>query len=309
MITAPGPSGGLRFLPAHASPTVPCVTPPQPTFLPKISVRRKISSPVLQSEKSGDFFGPPSPLTSGVPRFTNLADYMDELASAAPQNYAPIGQNASTKSHLLGRYETSPSSFRCLPAPSKTTPTLPATDQTSNRLFTVSIWTIITVSACVGHHEFFISPNLYLRIMQNLSTIPSHSQFTSTPPTDDAPPPPHKIKRKTLVPRIHCLDPEPTSSTFCSSATSTSFRKSLNSWRRRRSTRRDVDLHLAKHGDDIPTAEASRLSRCRLLENFAHDEVYLSIDSESLAFLACSQTSASSCLRCAKSHLPAKSSP
>ncbi|KAL5961437.1 Rho GTPase-activating protein 21 [Taenia solium] len=101
--------------------------------------------------------------------------------------------------------------------------------------------------------------------------ISSHSPLTSSPRTDVASPPPRKIKRKSLVPRIRCLDSEPTRSSACSSVTSMSFRKSLNAWRRRRPTRRDSDLHLAKNADLFRNAEASRLSRCRLLEGFAHE--------------------------------------
>ncbi|VDK36469.1 unnamed protein product [Taenia asiatica] len=239
--TTPGTSEGPRFLPAHVSPTVPRVTPPQLTFLPKLTVRRKISSPILQTEKSSSFHtfcSPPSPSTSGKPRFTNLAAYMDELTTPIPQDHVPIGYVASVKSRLLGQHETSPS---CLPLPTNSTLSLSDTDQTG-----------------------FLKTTL-------TAGISSHSPLTSSPRTDVASPPPRKIKRKSLVPRIRCLDSEPTRSSACSSVTSMSFRKSLNAWRRRRPTRRDNDLHLAKNADHFRTAEASRLSRCRLLEGFANE--------------------------------------
>ncbi|KAL5961438.1 Rhophilin-1 [Taenia solium] len=128
--TTPGTSEGPRFLPAHVSPIVPRVTPPQPTFLPKLTVRRKISSPIPQTEKSSGFHAfcsPPSQSTSGKPRFTNLAAYMDELTTPTPQDHVPIGYVASVKSRLLGQHETSPS---CLPLPTNPTLSLSDTDQT-----------------------------------------------------------------------------------------------------------------------------------------------------------------------------------
>lgn len=108
------------------------------------------------------------------------------------------------------------------------------------------------------------------------TSVSSHSPFMSSP-TDALSQPQRKIKRKSLVPRIRCLDSEPTSPSVCSSASPMYIRKSLNAWRRRRSTRRDNDLRLAKNADYLRTAEASRLSRYRLLGGFAH-EVCLLLD-------------------------------
>lgn len=69
-----GPSEGPRFLPAHVSPAIPCVTPPQPTFLPKLSVRRKFSSPILQTEKSSGFrtFCSPSSISTSGSFFLSI---------------------------------------------------------------------------------------------------------------------------------------------------------------------------------------------------------------------------------------------
>ncbi|CDS36334.1 Rho GTPase activating protein 21 [Echinococcus multilocularis] len=118
--TTPGASDGPRFLPAHLSFTVPHVTPPQPTFLPKLSVRRKISSPLLQTEKSSGF---------REPRSTNLSAYMDELTVSSAQDHGDFGNTASDKCSLLGRNEISPSP-RQLPLLANTTLTLSDTDQT-----------------------------------------------------------------------------------------------------------------------------------------------------------------------------------
>ncbi|KAL5105902.1 hypothetical protein TcWFU_008230 [Taenia crassiceps] len=130
--TTPGASEGPRFLPAHVSPTVPRVTSPQPTFLPKLSVRRKISSPLPHTEKSNDFHAscsPLSPPTFGKPCFTNLAAYMDELTTPTPQDNVDTGHVASAKSCLLGRHKTSPSLLHCLPLPSNSIPAPSDTDQ------------------------------------------------------------------------------------------------------------------------------------------------------------------------------------
>ncbi|VDO09311.1 unnamed protein product [Rodentolepis nana] len=87
--TEPSP----RFLPAHTSPTLRREESLQPTFLPRLSVRRKISSPALSAR--------PSPPNES--KFTNLAAYMDGLVVPPPygQTSGIVQRNLSVSNSVL----------------------------------------------------------------------------------------------------------------------------------------------------------------------------------------------------------------